>query len=140
MSAKSENRLKKSKLAKLDRPFEPRLLGRARDIARAYRVVIEPDSEVGYFGRVLEMPLVMAHGATVQACFEQVHEAAAGAVAVMLESGQTPPSATAGSKRTAQINVRVTEDERMRLEEAARQLGFRGVSDFIRATALSKTG
>lgn len=138
MSSKSANESKKTK-AKLNRPFPPAIRRQAEEIAAGYRIVIQPDEEVGYLGRVMEMPLVMADGASPQSCYEQVHEAAVGAVATMLELGQIPPAA-ADQKRTLQINVRVTEDERMRLEDAARKHGFRGVSDFVRTTALAKSG
>jgi hypothetical protein len=35
-------------------------------------------------------------------------------------------------KRPAQINVRLTPEEKLLLEETARQEGFKGLSDFIR--------
>lgn len=138
MSSKSANKSKTTK-AKLDRPFSPAIQRQAQEIAAGYRIVIQPDDEVGYLGRVMEMPLVMADGASPQVCYDQVREAAVGAIATMLELGQIPPAA-ADQKRTLQINVRVTEDERMRLEDAARKHGFRGVSDFVRTTALAKSG
>lgn len=138
MSNKSSDKLKTPrKTKKINRPFSPEILRKAKAIAEHYRIAIESDAEVGYIGRVLEMPGIMADGSTPQRCFEEVAKAAIGAVALMLEHGQTPPAAASDQKRTAQINVRVTEDERMRLEDAARRLGFRGVSDFVRTSALS---
>jgi uncharacterized protein (DUF1778 family) len=45
--------------------------------------------------------------------------------------------ASAG-RRQRQLNIRLTEDENLRLEEAARRQGFRGVSDYVRFAALSR--
>jgi uncharacterized protein (DUF1778 family) len=38
-----------------------------------------------------------------------------------------------------QINIRLTPEERVTLEEAARRRGFRCIFDFIRAAALDQT-
>lgn len=39
-------------------------------------------------------------------------------------------------KRTQQVNVRLTPEEKVILEGTARRKGFEGLSDFIRAAAL----
>lgn len=123
----------------IDRPFAPAVLAKAAQVAGRYRVVMEADSQVGYVGRTVEMPMVMADGSTPQACFDAVRDATIAAVATILEMRQVPPGAASEWKRTAQINVRVTDEERQKLEDAARRHGFRGVSDFLRTTALAKT-
>jgi uncharacterized protein (DUF1778 family) len=38
-----------------------------------------------------------------------------------------------------QVNVRLTPDEKLALEEAASQLGYQGISDFLRAAGLDRT-
>ena len=43
---------------------------------------------------------------------------------------------TAQVERKAQINVRMTADEKQMIEEAARERGFAGISEYIRASAL----
>ena len=120
----------------IDRPFDPKIIKRAKDIAATYRIVIHTDEDLGYFGTSVEMPTVMADGATVEACVAELKEALIGAVATMLEMGDKPPLPASSGKREQQVNIRMTADERMRIEEAARQAGFRSVSDFIRAAAL----
>lgn len=82
------------------------------------------------------MPTVMADGKTIEACIAELKEALTFAVATMLEMGDKPPMPASAGKREQQVNIRLTADERMRIEEAARQAGFRSVSDFIRAAAL----
>jgi len=83
--------------------------------------------------------MVMADGKTPDVCVSSLREALVAAVATMLELGQRPPTPAARSQRTAQINIRVSEEEKLILEDAARRSGFRGVSDFVRSTALSHT-
>jgi predicted RNase H-like HicB family nuclease len=131
MSVKS----KKSSKA-LNRPFDPEILRRARRIAESYQIIIEfEDGE--YYGRGLELPNVMNDGKTPDECVEKTRDILTTAVAYLLETGQTPPSPASENKRTEQINIRLTPDEKIRLEEAARNKGFRGVSDFVRIASLS---
>lgn len=100
--------------------------------------MIEPDADVGYFGRTVEMPTVMSDGKTVTACVRNVLEATALAIAATLEDGQTPPAPAREGKRDQQINIRVTADEKLRLESLAARDGFRSVSDYVRSAALNR--
>ena len=59
------------------------------------------------------------------------------AVAYMLEVGEVPPAAASENKRTEQINIRLTVEEKLLLEERARSKGFRGISDFVRSASLA---
>lgn len=122
----------------LGRPFEASVLRRAKKIALTYRLVFEPEPELGFLGRSVEMPFVMGDGKTIQTCAEQTIDALVTAIATLLESGEQPPSAASAGKRDRQVNVRMTADEKMRLEEVAQREGFRSVSDFIRAAAMSR--
>jgi predicted RNase H-like HicB family nuclease len=125
--------------AALDRPFEPELLRRARGIASNYGFLIQPHPDVGYLARGLEMPNVFADARTVEACVREIREALTVATATLLEMGETPPSPAGGQQeRREQINIRLTAEEKLRLEEAARSKGFRGISDFVRTTTLGE--
>lgn len=115
------------------------MIGRAKKIAFLYRVVIEPEGRE-YFGTSIELPNVFVHGSTETECFIKTREALTFAVATMLEMGDKPPMPASAGKREQQVNIRLTADERTRIEEAARQAGFRSVSDFIRAAALKHAG
>ncbi|QNN23692.1 type II toxin-antitoxin system HicB family antitoxin [Planctomycetales bacterium ZRK34] len=89
-----------------------------------------------YYGSTLEMPYVMADGKTTAACVDATLEALTTAVATLLENDQEPPASSSDNKRSEQVNVRLTAMEKMRLEEASRRQGFRGLSDYIRNKAL----
>jgi len=82
---------------------------------------------------------VFGGGATPNKCVADVRQALTGAVALMLEQGESPPAPATERKRTAQVNIRLTPEEKLRLEEAARRDGFRGLSDYIRTTTLANT-
>ena len=142
MSARYVGSSKKSKSrdASVKRPFDPAIERRARQIAQQYRVILEPDAEVGFVGRGLEMPTVFADGRTPNECLRATGEALSAAVATMLEMGLRPPAPSAKGTRQAQINVRLTAEEKLFLEESARRAGFRGLSDFVRAAALTHAG
>jgi uncharacterized protein (DUF1778 family) len=86
------------------------------------------------------MPTVFADGPTADQCVRATREALTAAVATMLEMGLRPPAPAAKGARQAQINVRLTAEEKLILEDSARRAGFRGVSDFVRAAALSPSG
>lgn len=139
-SGKSSRTKSKRREAALDRRFDPVIEKRARQIAQRYRLVLEPDPEVGFIGRGLEMPTVFADGPTADECVRAAREALTAAVATMLEMGLRPPAPAAKGARQSQINVRLTAEERMILEDSARRAGFRGISDYVRAAALSHTG
>ena len=131
MSAKS---VKPSKA--IDRQFDPTILKRAREIASAYQIILNfEDGE--YFGRGLELPLVMNDGKTPDACVKATRESFVTAVAHMLECGEVPPPPASENKRTEQINIRVSAEEKLLLEEAAKSKGFRGIGDFVRSTSLA---
>lgn len=139
-SGHSNGRKSRASNQRLDRPFDPALWKKAKRVAGTYTLVITPEPDVGYFGRTVEMPLVMGDGPTHAECAAQVLEATTLAVASMLEAGETPPVAAREGKRNQQVNLRLTADEKLRLQEAARREGFRTISDFIRSAALGRTG
>jgi predicted RNase H-like HicB family nuclease len=121
----------------IDRPFAPAILERARRIAVDYQIILH--SEDGeYYGRGLEMPYVMSDGKTPDSCVRATREALTVAVATLLESGKSAPPPASRKERTEQINIRVTPEEKLLLQEAARSSGFRGISDYIRTTSLSR--
>ena len=130
MQAKSRKRA--AKRESLDRPFDPAIFRRARELACKYRIVLEPNDECGYLGSSLEMPNVYADGPTVDECVKNVREAIAGAVAYLIETGKAPPLPPEAQVRDKQVNVRVTAAERQRLRAAAVANGFSDTSEYIR--------
>ena len=133
MSALSKSSSKKKAI---DAPFEKKLKKRAEEIAQKYRVMIE-EEDGHYYGCAVEMPYCMGGGPTVDACFESTMQGIIAGVATMLENGEEPPLALGENRRTEQVNVRISFMEKFWLEEAARQQGFRGVSDFVRNASLT---
>jgi predicted RNase H-like HicB family nuclease len=130
MSAKSKNAAKA-----IDRPFEPAILAEARKIAEQYQVIVAFE-DGHWYGRGLELPGIHGDGKTVSQCVKDTREALAGWVAYLIEEGQTPPAPAQTGTRTKQVNVRLTAEEKVLLETAAKQKGFQGLSDFVRAAAL----
>jgi predicted RNase H-like HicB family nuclease len=119
-------------------PFRPPILQKAREIARDYKLTIEKSERLGYLGSSVELPTVFADGDTPEKCYEATQEALSVAVAAMLEAGQTPPQPAAFMKRTTQVNVRLTHEERAMIAAAAAKAGFKGLADFIRSTVLDR--
>ena len=130
MSGKS-----KKSAATIDRPFAAKLSAEARRVVESYQVIVSfEDGE--WYGRGLELPHIMADGKTVEECVANTREALLGAVALLLEEGERPPAPAREAKRTRQVNVRLTDEEKLLLEAAAKRKGFSGLSDFIRAAAV----
>lgn len=130
------NNRSKRKQQDPDRAFAAANLRKAKEIASGYRFVFEPEPGVGYLGRTVELPYVMGDGESVEACVAETIEATVAAVATLLEQGERPPSPAGEAKRDRQVNIRLTADEKDRLEHAARHAGFRSISDYIRHAAL----
>lgn len=126
----------KSSSGKIDRPFDRAILHRAGEIAQQYQIILHFEDGL-YYGRGLELLTAMNHGKTPDECVRATREILTTAVAYMLESGQIPPATASENKRTEQINIRLTPEEKLTLEQAARSKGFRGVSDFVRSASLS---
>lgn len=120
-------------------PLRPAILQKAREIAHGYKLTIEKSDRLGYVGSSVELPTVSADGHTPQMCYEATQEALSVAVAMMLEAGQTPPQLAAFMKRTTQVNVRLTYEEKAMIATAAAKAGFKGLADFIRTTVLDRT-
>ena len=131
MSAKS-----RKSSEKIDRPFDKAILRRARAIADRYQIILQFEDGL-YYGRGLELPTAMNHGRTPDECVKATRDILTTAVAYLIESGQTPPVPASDNKRSEQINVRLTPEERLLLEEAARSKGYRGISDFVRSASLA---
>ena len=138
MSTSSKNSLKnKEGIEKLSVPFKKSVFDKARTIVDNYRITIEKNNRLGFIGSSLELPTVFADAKTLQKCFHVTQEALAVAVATLIESGQKPPEPVSAHKRTFQVNVRLTAEEKVLLSNAANNSGFRGISDFVRSTALN---
>jgi len=119
----------------LDRALAPAVAKAARKAVSEYQIVLESEDS-HWYGRGLELPHVYGDGPTPQRCSAVTREAMETAVAYMVEQGQLPPTPARQGKRTTQVNVRLTADEKAVLEGTARRKGFEGLSDFIRAAAL----
>ncbi len=138
MSNKSSKSSKKTRTASsASRPLDPKTLRRAREIVAGYRLVLQPSERLGYVGCTVEAPTVFADGSTPERCVTATLQAQAGYVAMLLEAGEAPPAPASDLRREAQINIRVTAEEKMVLEEGARRGGFRNVSEFIRTSTLA---
>ncbi|MFI5379388.1 MAG: type II toxin-antitoxin system HicB family antitoxin [Tepidisphaerales bacterium] len=134
----SKKRKKSAKRLPIDRPFDPAILRKARETAEKYQIVIWfEDGE--YWGRCLELDCI-GDGATPEKCIKATRQAATVVVAYTLEQGQNPPLPAREGVRTEQVNVRLSIDEKITIESAAKRMGFRGISDYIRSAAIAGFG
>ena len=129
----------KAKMDKsLNKPFEQNVFDKAHKRAQEYHVVLEQNPKLGFIGSCVELPNVYVDGKTPEECYEAIQKALTVAIATMFECGQRPPVPASGKKRTLQVNVRLTPEEKSLLSNASSILGFTGISDFIRNSALEK--
>jgi predicted RNase H-like HicB family nuclease len=135
MKRTTHNRRKDDKA--VDRPFAKAILARAKAIVEQYKIVLE-FQDGDWWGHGLEYPEAMGDGKTVESCVRATRQALTAGVATMLEMGQTPPAPAREGHRSVQVNVRLTPEEKAVLESRAKVKGFRGLSDFIRASVLAE--
>ena len=121
----------------LERPFKESVVRKAKKIAADYRIILERNDRLGFIGTAVELPTVFADAKTPEKCYQATEDALMVAVATMIECGQRPPQPASAKMRTEQINVRLTAEEKLLFSNAAANLGFKGISDFIRNTALN---
>ena len=125
-----------NKSKKLKKAFDNKILVKAKKIAEKYEVIMSfEDNE--WYGKGLEMPLVFGDGKTPDECMKNTKEALTSAVAHLLEIGEVVPAPASNGKRTEQVNVRLTAEEKAILGASARSQGFKGLGDFLRAKALT---
>ena len=138
MSKESKKLSKKMKVKseKLEKPFDASVLKRARKIAADYKITLQHNDRLGFIGSSVELPAVFADGKTIEQCYKNTREALEVAIATMIEVGQRPPQPASAKKRTQQVNIRLTAEEKLLMAGEASNRGFRGVSDFIRNCAL----
>ena len=123
------------KSTKLNRGFDAKILVKARKIAERYEIILtEADGE--WYGKGVEMPTVFGDGKTPDECIANTREALVAVVAHLIEKGSPIPAPASEGKRTEQVNVRVTPEEKVILASYARSQGFRGIGDFMRARAI----
>lgn len=135
-SNRSTSARSRSSSAKVDRPFDPAVLDRARRIAEQYRIILRHEGG-DYYGQALELPGAMNDGKTPAECLRNTIDIVTTTIAAMLERGEVPPLPTSDERRDEQVNVRLSKLEKLTFEEAARSRGFRGLSDFMRAATMS---
>lgn len=115
---------------------------RAEAIAASYTVLVEPspvESGKGWYtARALEVPTAFANGKSPAEAFDKLQAALVTMACAMLSEGITPPLPASAGRREHQMNIRLSALERAKLEAAARLAGYRSVSDFVRAAAISK--
>lgn len=129
---------KKPSLKNVEKPFEQSLLQRAKKLADDYSLIVRKDDRLGFIGSSIELPNVFAEGTTISQCYNATREALAVAIATMIECGRKPPNFSSARKRTVQVNIRLTQEEKLLLSNTSTDLGFRGISDFIRKCALER--
>ena len=122
----------------LKKSIKASVLHKAKQIADLYCITIEKNDRLGFVGSSVEMPTVFADAKTLQQCYKLTQVALMIAVAMMLERGQRPPQPASEGLRTEQVNVRLTAEEKLLFTNAAANLGFKGISDFIRNSALDR--
>jgi predicted RNase H-like HicB family nuclease len=138
MPTSAKSKASSSRAKALDRPFEKAVLAKARAIAEQYKIIVAFE-DGDWYGHGLEMPTACGDGRTVQAAVADTRESLVTAVAYILEEGQVPPAPAREGYRSMQVNVRLTPEEKAMLESKAKAKGFRGLSDFIRASVLTET-
>jgi len=138
MSKSSKNSSKSGAKSKaLNKPFKESIVRKAKKLVADYRIILERNENLGFIGNSVELPTVFADAKTPEHCYKATQDALMVAVATMIECGQRPPQPASAKRRTEQVNVRLTAEEKLLFTNAAMNLGFKGISDFIRSTALN---
>lgn len=117
-------------------PFDDEVWSKAVRFGEQYKIVLEMTEKDKVLARCLEIPTAFAIASTPSAAVKKLREVVTVIVATMLEMGKRAPAPSAEGKREAQVNVRLSSEERLLLEEAARKQGFKGLSDYFRSAAL----
>ena len=80
--------------------------------------------------------LCRVHPLIVSILSSNFHEGVHPFVRLAIASSVAPPKAASSGNRMEQMNIRLDAEEKLLLQEAASQRGFRSISDYVRAVAL----
>ena len=137
MPTKPNVSAKKKPVQRRNRPPDPVAWLEAERLVSQYQVILHCEGG-RWYGRGFEFPKVFADGATADECVAETRKAMQGAAALLIESGKSPPAPAREGTRHQQVNVRLTAEERLLFESAARRKGFAGLSDFFRSAATNE--
>jgi predicted RNase H-like HicB family nuclease len=117
--------------------LKPEFVARARPIADKYQMIIcFEDGE--YYGRGVELPFAFGDAKTIEKCAKNTREGFIAAVASMLQDGQVPPAPASEGNHTKQIDVRLSMEQKLVLQETSHKKGFRGNIDSPKPPARPK--
>ena len=125
----------KRKDAVNEKPFDRKLLSKARRVVDGYRFAFWRE-DGRYVGQCIEMD-TLGVGQTIEQCIAEARALAVTGVACILEAGKRAPLPARNQTRNVQVNIRLSPDEKRAIEEAASKGGFRGISDYLRIRGLS---
>jgi len=118
-----------------DGEFARDIWTRAAAMSGLYSVVLShADGE--WMAKCVELPTVFVFGKTPEAAMKKIQEPLTVVIATLLEAERPVPAPMTEGKRDAQVNVKLTAEERFLVENAAKNRGFKGLSDFFRFAAL----
>ncbi|MBL0871017.1 MAG: type II toxin-antitoxin system HicB family antitoxin [Phycisphaerales bacterium] len=137
-SEKRSRSSRSTRKARKPKTVTPGSLRSAEALASNYTFVLSPHAEEGFMGQFIEFPGVWGFARTPEACFVETRSLLVSTIGAMIDEGEVLPSPASDDNRSKQVNIRLTELEKLRIEAVARQMGFRSISDYIRAAALSK--
>lgn len=123
-----------------NKPMNPVHTRAARRLVADYTIIIEPQDDGAFVGRSVELPGCFGSGPVPGECFDSTRRVVEAAVAAMLESDTRPPAPARQRMRTEQVNIRLTAEEKLILEQSAQAKGFQNLSSFIRSVVLAAVG
>lgn len=111
------------------------ILRRAKEMSARYRLTLEQTGTGEYQARLAELPGLRIYGVSASEAEQRGRDALVVAIATMLEVGAAPPPPLA--ERRAQVNVRLSQEDRAFLESISRERGFSSLSEFVREAAMA---
>jgi len=101
---------------------------KAKKIAKNYKITIEQNKESsnsGFIGSSVELPSISVKSTTVEKCYIDTKKALNVAILKILESNRKPQGRNRTDKRTKQVNIRFTLDEKALLNSFASNIGLK---------------
>jgi len=116
--------------------YSDAIFQKAVELARSYHIVVRESATGGFIANCAELP-VSIHRDQAEDALKAARHAAEVGIATILEDGEEPPAPIEFHRRTEQVNVRMSVEDKRLIQKACEAKGISSLSEFFRRSTVN---